>query len=86
MLLKEVRLRLLELARNDPKLVKKVFSDFDLNHTNTLTIDKVTNMIAKLKISVERRYVYPFFKIIDANNSGGIEFDEFEKYLLQNPY
>ena len=31
MLLKEVRLRVLELARNDPKLLKKVFSDFDLN-------------------------------------------------------
>ena len=86
MLLKEVRLRLLELARNDPKLLKKVFSDFDLNHSNHLTIDEVTNMIAKLKISVERRYVYPFFKIIDSDNSGGVEFHEFEKYIVQNPY
>ena len=86
MLLKEVRLRLLELARNDPKLIKKVFSDFDLNHSNHLTIDEITNMIAKLKISVERRYVYPFFKIIDADNSGGVEFPEFERYIVQNPY
>ena len=31
MLLKEVRLRILELARNDPKLLKKIHSDFDLN-------------------------------------------------------
>jgi hypothetical protein len=31
MLIKEVRTRLLELARNDPKLLRKVFSDFDLN-------------------------------------------------------
>jgi len=31
LLLTEVRTRILELARNDPKLVKKVFSDFDLN-------------------------------------------------------
>lgn len=43
-------------------------------------------MIAKLKISVERKYVYPFFKIIDANNSGGIEYDEFETYIVKNPY
>ena len=82
MLVKEVRNRLLELARNDPKLLRKVFSDFDLNQSQHLTIDEVTNMIAKLKISVERRCVYPFFKIVDANNSGGIEYDEFEKYLL----
>ena len=86
MLLKEVRVRLLELARNDTKFIKKVFSDFDLNQSGHLTIDEVTNMIAKLKISVERRYVYPFFKIIDNDNSGGVEFAEFEKYLVSNPY
>jgi len=86
MLIKEVRLRILELARNDPKLLKKVFNDFDLNQSGHLTIDEVTNMIAKLKISVERKMVYPFFKIIDADNSGGIEFPEFEHYILKNPY
>ena len=51
-----------------------------------MTIDEVTNMIAKLKIAVERRMVYPFFKVIDSNNSGGIEFDEFENYIVNNPY
>ena len=86
LLLTEVRNRVLELARNDPKLIKKVFSDFDLNSTGHLTIDEVTNMIAKLKISVERRCVYPFFKIVDADNSGGIEFEEFYHYIANNPY
>lgn len=82
MLLKEVRARILELIRNDPKLLRKIHSDFDLNQSGTLTIDEVTNMIAKLKIAVERKYVYPFFKIIDADNSGGIEYPEFEHYIL----
>jgi len=86
LLLTEVRARVLELARNDPKLLKKVFSDFDLNQNGHLTIDETTNMIAKMKISVERKYVYPFFKIIDANNSGGIEYPEFENYIVKNPY
>jgi Ca2+-binding EF-hand superfamily protein len=74
------------LIRNDTKLVRKVFSDFDLNQSQHLTIDEVTNMIAKLKISVERKFVYPFFKIVDADNSGGIEFNEFEHYIVNNPY
>ena len=82
MLLKEVRLRVLELARNDPKLLKKIHSDFDLNQTGHLTIDEITNMIAKLKISVERKYVYPFFKVLDSDNSGGVEYAEFEKYII----
>ena len=78
----EVKSRVLQLARNDPSLLKKIFSDFDLNGTDTLTIDEVTNLIAKLRISVERKFIYPFFKIVDANNSGAIEFDEFEAYIL----
>jgi Ca2+-binding EF-hand superfamily protein len=86
MLIKEVRNRVLELSKNDVKLLRKIHSDFDLNQSGTLTIDEITNMIAKLKISVERKYVYPFFKILDADNSGGVEYSEFEKYIIQNPY
>jgi len=86
LLLTEVRTRVLELCKNDPKFLQKIFKDFDLNGSGHLTIDEVTNMIAKLKISVERRCVYPFFKIIDTNNSGGIEFDEFNHYIVNNPY
>ena len=78
----EVKARILQLARNDPNLLRKIFNDFDLNGTQCLTIDEVTNLIAKLKISVERRFIYPFFKIVDANNSGTIEYDEFEAYVL----
>jgi Ca2+-binding EF-hand superfamily protein len=86
LLLREVRDRAFQLCRNDPAFLKKVFGDFDLNGSGHLTIDEMTNMIAKLKISVERKFVYPFFKIIDANNSGGIEYEEFEHYIVNNPY
>lgn len=71
-----------ELARRDPAFIKKIFNDFDLNQSGSLTIDDVTNLIAKLKISVERKYVYPFFKVVDRDNSGGIEYAEFEAYIL----
>lgn len=81
-LLREVKARVFELARRDPAFLNKIFNDFDLNQSGHLTIDEVTNLIAKLKISVERKYVYPFFKVIDTNNSGGIEYDEFEAYIL----
>jgi len=77
----EVKSRIAQLARNDPALYRKIFNDFDLNGSESLTIDEVTNLIAKLRISVERKYIYPFFKIVDANNSGAIEFEEFEAYL-----
>ena len=62
--------------------MRKIFNDFDLNGTENLTIDEITNLIAKLRISVERKFIYPFFKIVDANNSGAIDHDEFEAYVL----
>lgn len=77
----EVKSRILQLARNDPSLFRKIFNDFDLNGSESLTIDEVNNLIAKLRISVERKFIYPFFKIVDCNNSGAIEYDEFEAYL-----
>jgi Ca2+-binding EF-hand superfamily protein len=79
-----VKSRVWELARRDPAFLQKIFNDFDLNHSGHLTIDEVTNLIAKLKISVERKYVYPFFKVVDVNNSGGIEFEEFERYICNS--
>ena len=72
----------MQLARNDPALLKKTFNDFDLNGSQALTIDEVTNLIAKLRISVERKFIYPFFKVVDADNSGAIEYGEFEAYVL----
>jgi len=63
-------------------MLRKIFNDFDVNQSGALTIDEMTNMIAKLQISVERKFVYPFFKVIDQDNSGGIEYEEFEAYIL----
>ena len=82
MLVKEVRLRVLQLAHDDPELVRKVFQDFDLRQSGALTIDEFTNMIAKIKIAVERKYIHPFFKSIDRNNSGMITLQDFETYVL----
>ena len=77
----EVKARIHQLSKNDPALYRKIFNDFDTNGNGSLTIDEVSSMIAKLRISVERKYIYPFFKIIDADNSGCVEFEEFETYL-----
>lgn len=48
MLLREVKTRIMQLARGDPNLLRKIFNDFDLNQSGGLTIDEVTNLIAKL--------------------------------------
>jgi len=82
LLVKEVRAKILAKMGGDPSRLKKIFSDFDANASGSITLDETTNMIAKLLISVERKMVYPYFKLIDRDNSGGIEFEEFESYIL----
>lgn len=46
-----------------------------------VTSNELTQMIAGLEISIERRNVYPVFRVIDADKSGFIEFEEFEAWF-----
>jgi Ca2+-binding EF-hand superfamily protein len=52
--------------------------------TGHLTIDEWTNLIYKLKISVDRKFVYPYFKTVDKDNSGAIEYQEFLSYCTSS--
>jgi len=38
-------------------------------------------MLVKLRVVAERKFVHPMFKRIDKNNSGLIEFEEFEAFF-----
>lgn len=40
-------------------------------------------MLQKLGIAVERKFVHPMFRAIDKDNSGSIEFEEFESFVNQ---
>lgn len=81
-LCQNVRAGFMQATRGgEDALVKKCFGDFDINDSGAWTIDEVTSMIAKLQISVERKYVRPFFKVLDKDNSGTVEFEEFVDFL-----
>jgi Ca2+-binding EF-hand superfamily protein len=67
----------------DQGLIRKIFDDFDLNQNEIITIDEFANMVAKLEISVERRYLRGIFHEIDMNHSGAIEFDEFYAFATK---
>ena len=86
--LSQIRLRLLEMSNSSTEefVLRKIFNDFDTNASDTITIDELAAMIAGLKLSCERKYLYGIFKILDTNNSGGIEFEEFLNYVVHNPY
>lgn len=67
----------------DEGLINKIFDDFDLNQNGMITIDEFANMVAKLEISVERKYLRGIMREIDLNKSGAIEFDEFYAFATR---
>jgi Ca2+-binding EF-hand superfamily protein len=74
------QLRNLTSGSDDLNLLQKIYDDFDLNQNGMITIDEFANMIAKLEISVERKYLRGIFRHIDLNKSGAVEFDEFANF------
>ena len=87
-LTKLIRERLLKMSNNtsDEYLLRKVFNYFDVNESGNITIDELAAMMAKLQISVERKYLSGIMKVIDSDNNGAIEFNEFLNFIIMDPY
>ncbi len=87
-LIQLMRTRLLDMSNNSQEeyVLKKLFKDFDSNESGTITVDELAAMMAKLGISVERKYLNSLLKTLDVNNSGMLEYEEFANFLINNPY
>jgi Ca2+-binding EF-hand superfamily protein len=58
-------------------MLKKIFKDFDTNGNGAITLDELAAMLAKLGISVDRKYINAMMRELDSNKTGMLEFDEF---------
>lgn len=59
---------------------------FDLNNSGNITIEELAAMLAKLGITIERKYIQAMFRQLDTNHNGMIEFEEFANLILYDPY
>ena len=83
-----IRQRLITLSNSSTEeyTLRKIFQEFDMNESGAITIDELAAMIAKLGISIERKYINGLMKKIDTNNTSMIEFDEFSTLIVYDPY
>lgn len=83
-----MRHRLLDLSNShlEEFQLRQIFRDFDTNQSGTITIDELAAMCAKLGICVERKYLMALLKVLDTNKSGMLEFEEFQNFLIYDPY
>ena len=70
----------------DLLLIKKIFGEFDRSKSGALTIDEFSGMLAKLGISIERKYLVSLFNKIDVMKTGVIEFGQFFQFVSGVPY
>lgn len=87
-LTKLIRERLLKKSgqSSEEYVLRKLFNYFDVNKSGNITMDELAAMLAKLEISVERKYINGIMKHIDADNNGAIEFNEFLNFIIMDPY
>jgi len=87
-LTKAMRQKLMDFAnqQQDEYVLRQIFKQFDTNNSGDLTVDELGAMMAKLELSVERKFLNALFKKFDKNGNGVIEFEEFVDYIIHNPY
>lgn len=87
-LTQSLRHKLLDFSNNsqDEYVLRGVFKEFDANNSGTLTADELTNMFAKLQISVDRKYIQALLRNFDKNGNGVIEFEEFCEFIIQSSF
>ena len=87
-IVKLIRQKLLSMSgeSSEEYILRKIFNYFDVNESGNITIDELAGMIAKLQISVERKYLFGVMKRIDSDNNGSIEFNEFLNFIIMDPY
>jgi Ca2+-binding EF-hand superfamily protein len=83
-----LRQRLLTVSNCQQEEYKlaQLFEEFDVDANGMLTINEVAALLAKLGISVERKFLTAIIGALDENGSGAVEFEEFKKYVIFDPY
>ena len=82
------RQRLITLSNGQQEEYKlqELFDQFDANGNGMLTMDELAAMLARLEISVERKFLTALIAALDTNGSGAIEFAEFKDFIIYDPY
>ena len=83
-----LRQRLITLANGHQEeyALRNLFRTFDVDGSGALSIDELAGMTSKLGVLVSDDELMALMRGIDENKSGVVEFEEFEKFLIEEPY
>jgi len=86
--IKLIRQKLMTMSPNGQEefTLRNIFRNFDSNQDGVLTIRELEGLSSKLGVAMNPNEMQAVFDRIDSNKNGMLEFEEFAKHLLEDPY
>ena len=83
-----MRQRLITLANSQQEEFKlrDMFRTFDKDKSGYLSADELAGLLAQLGVAVKDHELISVMNMLDKNKNGVIEFDEFENFVVVDPY
>ena len=84
-----IRHRLLDLSTvtvSAEHVMRNVFREFDQTRSGNLGSAELQQMLTKLQVVVDQRYLDALLRKFDRRGDGVVEFEELVGYLMENPY
>jgi Ca2+-binding EF-hand superfamily protein len=72
--------------KTEEYILRDIFRDFDRGNSACLGIDELRSILVKINICTEDKYIRALLGKFDANENGQVEFDEFVRYVVDEPY
>ena len=83
-----MRQRLVTLANGNQEEyhLRNIFRRFDIDRSGTLSTSELAGLLSSLGVACTEPQLIAAFKLIDLNGNGVIDFEEFNQFLIVDPY
>jgi Ca2+-binding EF-hand superfamily protein len=72
--------------KTEEYILRELFREFDTNNSGLLSIGELRDILFKINLTSEDRYLNAILSKMDTNRDGVVEFEEFCKYVTTDPY
>jgi len=67
-------------------VLRDIFREFDADNSGALSLKELRNILLKINLNADDRYLKALLKKFDTNGNGVVEFEEFQKYIVGERY
>ena len=67
-------------------ILRDLFRDFDRNGDGCLGLDELNQMLLKINLKTDPKYVNALLNLFETNENDKVEFEEFQRYVIADRY